>query len=1021
MLRLARRSVPTIAGIVLLCALAALGVYRYAFADVAEQWVIVSQTDPIEYVVPIGTMDHRDVRIDSGYLAVSAVDTRTAFAVGWYSNTDDPTVRPLWGRTTNGSTWSVPASMTARTGRLRAVDAVTANNVWAVGDGGLVLRWNGSSWEQRAAGVTTAQLNGVAFADASNGWIVGNAGTVLWTVDGGSNWTTPSVGFTGNLNAVSAAGPAYVMAVGAGGKCVRWDGSWWQSEGTGTGEDLLSVDIVDSTHGIAVGANGTFLRWQGDAWYVPTLKAVEPGYSNTVRSVTLSDRGTGVAVGDWGMVWRTGDAGDHWWFEQVPTYPGGTEYDRNRAGVDTAPNDASRVWMTGDDPTVPPYPGVVEFHIARVYQGTLNYLPPDAPVSLVATATAPGPAAMLRWNNIAGAATDFEIERSMDTTAVWTPLATALATPGQMTLSDPFDGVSDSDAWGATWYYRVRARSSRYGDSDWVVAPGLRLDPDPPVTTVSPTLGGWFTTSQTVALATSDRANGSGVAYEWLRVGAGAPTVARSYSAGEGVVALEWGSTDVAGNIETTKSATVKVDVTDPVTTPTVAVKPVYWGPAVIALDATDNLSGLAGTAWRLNGGTEASGTSVVVSEPGNHTLEFHSHDVAGHVETTRTRTFRVVPEESAPPTDACVLWADPDPAVLVSWHDASDNESGFVVQRAQDTTDPAAFVDVKTLGPDVTEWTDPLEGFDLDTKRHSWWYYRVRSYTPVRDSVWVQAGGIHILDTPPVTTAGVNGVERSYGYDAPADWLSSAQVTLTVRPAGAETFYRIDGVGELTTYTVPVAVSAGVHVFEYRSTLLNHEDEVSRTVTVRVDTTPPVTTANVGLTASQPLLVLTTADAQSGPGTTWYAFDGGAETTYSPPVAVPRGVHTVTWHSHDAAGNEELPRSGTIIGGPQASVSTPKGSSSTRVRRTLTFSGTLTRTTNHKRLTLLAYKFDGVSWVLIRSTTVTTHTPSRRGKTTYRGSIKFTSKGSWKVVARYAGDTRYVQSFSAPRYVRVR
>jgi hypothetical protein len=131
--------------------------------------------------------------------------------------------------------------------------------------------------------------------------------------------------------------------------------------------------------------------------------------------------------------------------------------------------------------------------------------------------------------------------------------------------------------------------------------------------------------------------------------------------------------------------------------------------------------------------------------------------------------------------------------------------------------------------------------------------------------------------------------------------------------------------------------------------------------------------------------------------------------------------VHTVTWHSHDAAGNEESPRSGTIIGGPQASVSTPKGSSSTRVRRTLTFSGTLTRTTNHKRLTLLAYKFDGVSWVLIRSTTVTTHTPSRRGKTTYRGSIKFTSKGSWKVVARYAGDTRYVQSFSAPRYVRVR
>jgi photosystem II stability/assembly factor-like uncharacterized protein len=530
MLRLSRRSIPTIAGIALLCALAAVGVYRYAFADTAERWIVVSEM-PSEYVIPIGMTDHRDVRVDSGHLAVSAVDSRTAFVVGWYSDTEYPTERPLWTRTTNGVDWSVPTSLTAYSGRLRAVDALTGSNAWAVGDGGLVLQWTGSTWEQRATGVTTAQLNGVVFADASNGWIVGAGGTVLRTVDGGSKWTTPSVGFAGNLNAVSAAGPAYVMAVGAGGKCVRWDGTWWQSEGTGTTEELLSVDIVDSTHGLAVGAGGTFRRWQGDSWYPPTSAEVDPLYSNTVRGVTLSSRGTGVAVGDWGMVWRTADGGDNWWREAISTYPGGPAVDLNRASVDFAPNDASRVWMTGDDPTVPPAPGVVELHIARVYEGTLNYLPPDAPVSLVATATLPGPAAVVRWNNIARAATDFEVERAKDTTAVWTPLGTTHAISGEMSFPDPFSAVPPADAWGATWYYRVRAYSSRNGTSEWVITPGLRLDATPPSTLVSPALGGWFTTPQTITFTTSDGTNGSGVVDAWLRVGTGARAPRRSSGA----------------------------------------------------------------------------------------------------------------------------------------------------------------------------------------------------------------------------------------------------------------------------------------------------------------------------------------------------------------------------------------------------------------------------------------------------------------------------------------------------------
>jgi hypothetical protein len=195
---------------------------------------------------------------------------------------------------------------------------------------------------------------------------------------------------------------------------------------------------------------------------------------------------------------------------------------------------------------------------------------------------------------------------------------------------------------------------------------------------------------------------------------------------------------------------------------------------------------------------------------------------------------------------------------------------------------------------------------------------------------------------------------------------------------------------------------------------------EVTRTL--GIDNTPPHTTANVG-TVSQPTLELKAVDPLSGVGLSEYRLDSvdTVPVCYLGPVLLTRGVHSVMWRSVDAASNGEEWHSGTIISGPQANVSRPKGSSKTRVRRTLSFSGKLTRAANHRRLTLLAYRFNGTDWVLARTKVVTTHTPRRRGMTTYRGSIKFTAKGSWKVIARYEGDGYWVQSYSAPKYVIVR
>jgi hypothetical protein len=248
--------------------------------------------------------------------------------------------------------------------------------------------------------------------------------------------------------------------------------------------------------------------------------------------------------------------------------------------------------------------------------------------------------------------------------------------------------------------------------------------------------------------------------------------------------------------------------------------------------------------------------------------------------------------------------------------------------------------------------------------------------------------------------------------------------------------FYRVYPVGGTPPFPWPewdgssqptVTLTVGLHqvqAYGQVNTPPSGDDGDGPIVTreIGIDNTPPHTTANVG-TVSQPTLELKATDPLSGVGLSEYRLDSvdTVPVCYLGPVPLTRGVHSVMWRSVDAASNGEEWHSGTIISGPQAYVSTPKGSSKTRVRRTLTFSGKLTRAANHRRLTLLAYRFDGADWVLTRIKSVKTHTPRRRGMTTYRGSIKFTAKGTWKVIARYEDDGYWVPSYSAPKYVTVR
>lgn len=152
---------------------------------------------------------------------------------------------------------------------------------------------------------------------------------------------------------------------------------------------------------------------------------------------------------------------------------------------------------------------------------------------------------------------------------------------------------------------------------------------------------GWYRTSPTFTLAASD-ADGSGVASTEYAIGDGAWTAYEGPVAlpGQGEVAVSFRSTDEAGNVEATGTATVKVDTVAPVTTASVEDAD---GGVRVSLAVVDDTAGAASTEIRLDGGAWAAyADPLLVTGAGDHTVEYRSTDAAGNVELDQSAVVTV-------------------------------------------------------------------------------------------------------------------------------------------------------------------------------------------------------------------------------------------------------------------------------------------------------------------------------------------------------------------------------------------
>lgn len=154
-------------------------------------------------------------------------------------------------------------------------------------------------------------LNGISGPDVGQVWAVGNAGAILVSSDGGLTWQTQLSGTEADLYGVSFSDATHGWVVGAGGTVLATTdaGAHWTSQQSNTNAALWSVHFADTSHGWAVGSGGAIVATTngGASWADQT--------SNTVyglECVTSSDASHGWIVGDYGKVLVTTNGGQQW-------------------------------------------------------------------------------------------------------------------------------------------------------------------------------------------------------------------------------------------------------------------------------------------------------------------------------------------------------------------------------------------------------------------------------------------------------------------------------------------------------------------------------------------------------------------------------------------------------------------------------------------------------------------------------------------------------------------------------------
>jgi hypothetical protein len=195
-----------------------------------------------------------------------------------------------------------------------------ADDVWAVGPAGRILRYDGKAWSGErydGEGVFAEPLGiwdnpprnhylwGVWGPAPNDVFVAGDSGTVLhWD---GATWSRMNTGTREGLRRVWGTSGSNVYVSGIGGVLLHYDGSAWSRVVVPTTETLERIWGSSPTNVYVGGARATLLHFDGSGWRRVELP-VDPSY--TVHAVWGTSASNVFVAGSGGFVLRWDGA--HW-------------------------------------------------------------------------------------------------------------------------------------------------------------------------------------------------------------------------------------------------------------------------------------------------------------------------------------------------------------------------------------------------------------------------------------------------------------------------------------------------------------------------------------------------------------------------------------------------------------------------------------------------------------------------------------------------------------------------------------
>lgn len=204
---------------------------------------------------------------------------------------------------------------------LRGVVFPDKNRGWVVGDFATMLKTDngGASWviQKKVETILSTKkrlflptLLDITFVDEKSGWAVGFPGIILHTNDGGKNWKLQESPASGVLNSTTFIDALRGWITGNGGLILHTEdgGQNWVVQDSGVDYDLLKVQFSDPQKGWVVCYGDILSTSNGGQSWIAQKHEVDHWFYNII----FADKLNGWAVGDFGTIYHTSDAGKVW-------------------------------------------------------------------------------------------------------------------------------------------------------------------------------------------------------------------------------------------------------------------------------------------------------------------------------------------------------------------------------------------------------------------------------------------------------------------------------------------------------------------------------------------------------------------------------------------------------------------------------------------------------------------------------------------------------------------------------------